>query len=45
MYRVLFAMYRKEGTSITRRFAGLRHYEVLPVVDQIPVVASEGAVR
>ena len=45
MYRVLFAMYRKEGTSaedfvahyrdghipITRRFAGLRHYEVLPV--------------
>jgi uncharacterized protein (TIGR02118 family) len=109
MYRVLFAMYRKEGTSsedfvahyrdshipITRRLAGLRHYEVLPVtgaegedapnafaimafdseenfqavlsspafaeamedsgkfvgrassyvVDQIPVVASEGAVR
>jgi uncharacterized protein (TIGR02118 family) len=109
VYRVLFAMYRKEGTSaddfvahyrdshipITRRFAGLRHYEVLPVtgaegddapdafasmvfdsegdfqavlsspefqeamedsgkfvsrassyvVDQIPVVASEGAVR
>jgi uncharacterized protein (TIGR02118 family) len=45
MHRVLFAMYRKEGTSseeflahyrdvhipITRRFAGLRHYEVLPV--------------
>ena len=42
MYRVLFAMYRKEGSSpedfaahyrdthipITRRFAGLRHYEV-----------------
>jgi uncharacterized protein (TIGR02118 family) len=109
MYRVLFAMYRKEGTSaedfvahyrdshipITSRFAGLRHYEVLPVtgteepdapdafaimafdseedfqavlsspefgeamedsakfvarassyvVDQIPVVASEGVVR
>jgi hypothetical protein len=46
MYRVLFATYRKEGTSaedhpdshipITRRFAGLRHCEVLP---------AEGAVR
>jgi uncharacterized protein (TIGR02118 family) len=45
MYRVPFAMYRKEGTSaedfvahyrdshipITSRFAGRRHYEVLPV--------------
>ena len=45
MYRVLFAMHRKEGLSgedflahyrdshipITRRFAGLREYAVLPV--------------
>jgi uncharacterized protein (TIGR02118 family) len=46
MYRVLFAMHRKDGMSaedfvahyrdshipITRRFAGLRQYDVFPVI-------------
>ena len=48
MYRVLFAMYRNEGTSSEDFVAHYRDSHTRAstyVVDQIPVVASEGAIR